>query len=223
MVRNTIAGGNTPSQQQQPSSFPQTNVAAQAKPSKNAPVNTTPTPLPKTTNSLPPQDVKNQDITSNIPQTKDQKPKRPMNAFIIFSSERRPELQKNDPNMQTAQVSKILGEEWQNMDSTRKDHYNERARQLKEEFKQSNPDFVRHPTAPKHPMSGFLFYALEMRPHVAEQNPGSTVGPISKIIAGHWKNLTPEQRAPWEKKASDDKARYAREMEQYLQSQKDDE
>ncbi|CAG8813131.1 34533_t:CDS:2, partial [Racocetra persica] len=80
----------------------------------------------------------------------------------------------------------------------------------------------RHPTAPKHPMSGFLFYALEMRPHVAEQNPGSTVGPISKIIAGHWKNLTPEQRAPWEKKASDDKARYAREMEQYLQSQKDE-
>ncbi|CAG8587546.1 22315_t:CDS:10 [Dentiscutata erythropus] len=474
MARNTIAGGNTPSQQQQPSSFPQTNVAAQAKPSKNTPVNTTPTQLPKTTPSLPPQDVKNQDISSNISQSKDQKPKRPMNAFIIFSSERRPELQKNDPNMQTAQVSKILGEEWQNMDSTRKDHYNERARQLKEEFKQSNPDFVytrrgtaaatkkrgstssatptvkspdtiavppqatnvpipngsvngvtshnsnnvytsphqhtpapsstptqqqrstpvaatqqtqstttpqpqlrtpqtigststtpvssarrdrklrrpmnaflifnkemrpkvlemnpnmsvaeisktigenwrnmsedererylqkardlksefheshpdfvytrrskaeliaaghhsyskkrsfpqnensdtdeeprsshgnnprdgspatspqkdprgrkkkrsRHPTAPKHPMSGFLFYALEMRPHVAEQNPGSTVGPISKIIAGHWKNLTPEQRAPWEKKASDDKARYAREMEQYLQSQKDDE
>ncbi|CAG8468897.1 6479_t:CDS:10 [Dentiscutata heterogama] len=471
MARNTIAGGNTPSQQQQPSSFPQTNVAAQAKPSKNTPVNTTPTQLPKTTPSLPPQDVKNQDISSNISQSKDQKPKRPMNAFIIFSSERRPELQKNDPNMQTAQVSKILGEEWQNMDSARKDHYNERARQLKEEFKQSNPDFVytrrgtvgatkkrgstssatptvkspdtiavppqatnpngsvngvtshnasnvytsphqhtpapsstptqqqrstpvaatqqtqstttpqpqlrtpqtigststtpvssarrdrklrrpmnaflifnkemrpkvlelnpnmsvaeisktigenwrnmseeererylqkardlksefhethpdfvytrrskaeliaaghhsyskkrsfpqnensdtdeeprsshgnnprdgspatspqkdprgrkkkrsRHPTAPKHPMSGFLFYALEMRPHVAEQNPGSTVGPISKIIAGHWKNLTPEQRAPWEKKASDDKARYAREMEQYLQSQKDDE
>ncbi|CAG8745046.1 12880_t:CDS:2 [Cetraspora pellucida] len=476
MVRtNMIAGGNTPSQQQQPSSFPQTNVAAQAKPSKNAPANTISTPVPKA-NTLPTQDVKNPDTSSGIPSTKDHKPKRPMNAFIIFSSERRPELQKNDPNMQTAQVSKILGEEWQNMDSTRKDHYNERARQLKEEFKQSNPDFVytrrgttaaskkrgstssatpsvksptdtiavppqatnvpitngsvngvtphnsnnvytssphqhtptpsstpiqqprstpaaatpqaqsttqqpqlrtpqtigtsstttpvlsarrdrklrrpmnaflifnkemrpkvlemnpnmsvaeisktigenwrnmsedererylqkardlksefheshpdfvytrrskaeliaaghhsyskkrtfppnensdseedprsshgnnnrdgspatspqkdprgrkkkrsRHPTAPKHPMSGFLFYALEMRPHVAEQNPGSTVGPISKIIAGHWKNLTPEERAPWEKKASDDKARYAREMEQYLQSQKDEE
>jgi len=81
----------------------------------------------------------------------------------------------------------------------------------------------RHPTAPKHPMSGFLFYALEMRPHVAEQNPGSTVGPISKIIASLWKGLTPEQRAPWEKKATDDKARYAREMEAYLQSQKDEE
>ena len=81
----------------------------------------------------------------------------------------------------------------------------------------------RHPTAPKHPMSGFLFYALEMRPHVAEQNPGSTVGPISKIIASHWKNLTPEERSKWEKQASDDKARYAREMEAYLQAQKDEE
>jgi hypothetical protein len=82
----------------------------------------------------------------------------------------------------------------------------------------------RHPTAPKHPMSGFLFYALEMRPHVAEQNPGSTVGPISKIIASHWKNLTPEQKSKWEKQASEDKARYAREMEVYLQQvQKDEE
>ncbi|CAG8752017.1 4588_t:CDS:2, partial [Acaulospora colombiana] len=65
-----------------------------------------------------------------------------MNAFILFSSERRPELQKNDPNMQTAQVSKILGEEWKSMDTSRKEHYNVRAKQLKDEFKQLNPDFV---------------------------------------------------------------------------------
>ncbi|CAG8435485.1 5748_t:CDS:10 [Diversispora eburnea] len=412
--------GRVINQQQQPSSFPPTNIQNTPKSAKITP--------------------NNSDIPTGLPPQKEHKPKRPMNAFIIFSSERRPELQKNDPNMQTAQVSKILGEEWQNMDPARKDHYNARARQLKEDFKQSNPDFVytrrgssnsakkrpiappittvssssnnkpqpdpiavppqssnmpmqndslngvvppqhasntytssphqhpssstpqrnspainpigtsssstststptttpnrkdnklkrpmnaflifnkemrpkvlemnpnmtvaeisktigenwrgmteeqrdqylqkarelknefhethpdfvytrrskaelaaaghhsyskkrspahsplkdprgrkkkrsRHPTAPKHPMSGFLFYALEMRPHVAEQNPGSTVGPISKIIASHWKNLTPEQRERWEKMASDDKARYAREMETYLQDQKENE
>lgn len=81
---------------------------------------------------------------------------------------------------------------------------------------------TRHPTAPKHPMSGFLFYASYMRPSVTEQHPGSTVGPISKIIAEHWRNLTPEERAPWEEKAAEDKKRYAREMEVYLSQQKDE-
>ncbi|ORX98560.1 hypothetical protein K493DRAFT_213989 [Basidiobolus meristosporus CBS 931.73] len=74
----------------------------------------------------------------------------------------------------------------------------------------------KNPTAPKHPMSGFLFYLSAVRPQVAEQYPGSTVGPISKIIASQWNSMVPEDRAPWEQKATEDKARYAREMELYL-------
>ncbi|CAG8671889.1 11625_t:CDS:2, partial [Acaulospora colombiana] len=217
---------------------------------------------------------------------RDRRLKRPMNAFLIFNKEMRPKVLEMNPNMTVAEISKTIGENWRGMSEEERERYLQRARDLKNEFHETHPDFVytrrskaelaaaghhsyskkrsssqrdesdsedeqrvqhqnnhhegssstspvkdprgrkkkrsRHPTAPKHPMSGFLFYALEMRPHIAEQNPGSTVGPISKIIAGHWKNLTPEQRKPWEKKASDDKARYAREMETYLQSQKDD-
>jgi len=79
---------------------------------------------------------------------------------------------------------------------------------------------ARHPTAPKHPMSGFLFYASDVRPEITQENPGKTVGFISQIIAKKWKVLTPEQKSPWDQKASADKARYAKEMETYLQSQK---
>ncbi|CAI2169330.1 1409_t:CDS:2 [Funneliformis geosporum] len=227
---------------------------------------------------------------STIP-IRNRKLRRPMNAFLIFNKEMRPRVLETNPNMSVAEISKTIGESWRGMSDEQREVYLQKARNLKNEFHESNPDFVytrrskaelaaaghhsyskkrpfgqdasgeesdeggdhppraphgnhhegpatgappkdprgrkkkrsRHPTAPKHPMSGFLFYALEMRPHVAEQNPGSTVGPISKIIASHWKALTPELRAPWEKKATDDKARYAREMEAYLQSQKDEE
>ncbi|CAG8701096.1 3504_t:CDS:2, partial [Funneliformis caledonium] len=196
---------------------------------------------------------------STIP-IRNRKLRRPMNAFLIFNKEMRPRVLETNPNMSVAEISKTIGESWRGMSDEQREVYLQKARNLKNEFHESNPDFVytrrskaelaaaghhsyskkltgappkdprgrkkkrsRHPTAPKHPMSGFLFYALEMRPHVAEQNPGSTVGPISKIIASHWKALTPESRAPWEKKATDDKARYAREMEAYLQAQKDEE
>ncbi|KAI8067582.1 hypothetical protein BC940DRAFT_301094 [Gongronella butleri] len=74
----------------------------------------------------------------------------------------------------------------------------------------------KYPSAPKHPMSGFLFFLGAIRPQVAQQFPGSTVGPISKEISSRWKRMTPEERAPWLKKAEDDKARYAREIQEYM-------
>ncbi|CAG8490627.1 4230_t:CDS:2 [Ambispora leptoticha] len=73
---------------------------------------------------------------------KDKKVKRPPNAFLIYSGERRPQLQKQDPNLQTASVSKKLGEEWRNMDPAEKERYNEKAHKLKEEFKSINPEYV---------------------------------------------------------------------------------
>ncbi|KAI7860664.1 hypothetical protein BDC45DRAFT_1805 [Circinella umbellata] len=76
----------------------------------------------------------------------------------------------------------------------------------------------RHPTAPKHPMSGFLFFLAAVRPEVARQYPGSTVGPISKVIASQWRDMTDEDRIPWLQMAEEDKARYAREMRVYTAS-----
>ncbi|KAM3582592.1 hypothetical protein VKS41_005236 [Umbelopsis sp. WA50703] len=73
----------------------------------------------------------------------------------------------------------------------------------------------KNPTAPKHPMSGFLFYLSAVRPKIAQQYPGSTVGPISKLIAQQWRDMDVKDREPWNKKADDDKKRYAREMREY--------
>ncbi|KAI7878204.1 HMG-box [Lichtheimia hyalospora FSU 10163] len=74
----------------------------------------------------------------------------------------------------------------------------------------------RHPTAPKHPMSPFLFFLAAVRPHVAQQFPGSTVGPISKVIGAQWRDMSDEARIPWIQMAEQDKARYAREMRVYM-------
>lgn len=68
-------------------------------------------------------------------------------------------------------------------------------------------------------MSGFLFFLAAVRPHVARQLPGSTVGPISKVIASQWRDMSEEDRLPWLQKAEEDKARYAREMRIYTSQQ----
>ncbi|KAI8142614.1 high mobility group box domain-containing protein [Fennellomyces sp. T-0311] len=74
---------------------------------------------------------------------------------------------------------------------------------------------LKNPTAPKHPMSGFLFYSKSVRAEIVVNMPKATVGEISKVIAKRWRRLTEEERAPWVSKAKEDKARYAREMETF--------
>ncbi|RUS18189.1 high mobility group box domain-containing protein [Endogone sp. FLAS-F59071] len=76
----------------------------------------------------------------------------------------------------------------------------------------------KNPMAPKHPMSGFLFYLSHIRPEVVRRYPTWTVGPVSKHIAKQWNAMGEADRAPWIQKANTDKARYAREMQIYLAS-----
>ncbi|KAG0345494.1 hypothetical protein BG005_001280 [Podila minutissima] len=70
------------------------------------------------------------------------KPKRPPNAFLVFSSVRRRELQTMYPHLKTADLSKFLGDEWRDMDPTKKMGYTLRAKGIKDDFQVTNPDYV---------------------------------------------------------------------------------
>jgi len=185
----------------------------------------------------------------NCPDSLDNHPhqprlKRPMNAYLIFNKEMRPKYLQTNPNMNVAEISKAIGDKWKNLTEEERIKYVDLAESLKTKFHLEHPDYVytrrtkadSHPdlssdnesykrkkkkhkkaNAPKHPMSAFLFYLTAVRPDYSEKYPGNTVGTISRIIAERWRSLTPEERAPYEKQAAEDKARYAREMEAFNQ------
>ncbi|KAJ1968480.1 hypothetical protein IWQ62_001221 [Dispira parvispora] len=177
--------------------------------------------------------------------------KRPMNSYLIFNQDRRHRLLSEHPNMTVSEISRAIGNQWRSMSDEEKLPYVERAQQLKEAFRKNNPGHVftrrskkeiarlqaqlshrsghgsskKRPQgiiAPKHPMSAFLFFLREHRPLYAEQYPGSSVGPISKVLAEKWNNMSVEERLPWQEQADHDKARYARERAVFMGDQGDD-
>ncbi|ORX85896.1 high mobility group box, partial [Anaeromyces robustus] len=67
--------------------------------------------------------------------------------------------------------------------------------------------------APKRPITSFMFFSQDKRAEVKRDNPDASFGELGKIIGNLWKNASPEEKEKYEKKASEDKERYRREME----------
>jgi hypothetical protein len=70
--------------------------------------------------------------------------------------------------------------------------------------------------APKRNMSAYLLYQNAMRDQFKRENPGMTFGQLAKYTSHMYKNLTPEERATWDARASEDKERYQRELAIYV-------
>ena len=58
-----------------------------------------------------------------------------------------------------------------------------------------------------------MFFSHARRPHLVEANPEAKMGDISKLIGAEWKELSEEDKAPYEAEAAQDKERYATECE----------
>ena len=75
---------------------------------------------------------------------------------------------------------------------------------------------IRDVNAPKRNMSAYLLYQNAMREQFRAENPGMTFGQLAKYTSHMYRSLTPEEKATWEARAAQDKARYDAEMAAYV-------
>lgn len=71
------------------------------------------------------------------------------------------------------------------------------------------------PNKPKRALSAFFYYANEERTKVRTANPDFSVGEVAKELGRQWNELSSDTKAPFEKQASDDRARYDAAMKVY--------
>jgi HMG (high mobility group) box len=70
--------------------------------------------------------------------------------------------------------------------------------------------------APKRNMSAYLLYQNAMREQFKRENPGMTFGQLAKYTSHMYRNLTPGEKALWEQRSQQDKARYDAEIAGYV-------
>eukprot|EP00695_Tsukubamonas_globosa_P003436 TRINITY_DN631_c0_g1_i4.p2 TRINITY_DN631_c0_g1~~TRINITY_DN631_c0_g1_i4.p2 ORF type:complete len:140 (-),score=64.84 TRINITY_DN631_c0_g1_i4:231-590(-) len=74
---------------------------------------------------------------------------------------------------------------------------------------------TKDPNAPKKPLSAYMFFCADKRPEVKEEQPDLKPPQVLKALGEKWREISEEDKKPYEKKAEEDKKRYAEALEEY--------
>ena len=75
---------------------------------------------------------------------------------------------------------------------------------------------AKDPNAPKRPSNAYIHYCKKVRSDVKAANPNLKPTEINQKMGEQWKNLSDEEKAPFEKLVEKDKLRYQQEMANYV-------
>jgi len=139
------------------------------------------------------------------------------------------EHKKKYPNeqVQVTEISKKCSQKWKTMSDDEKRRFFELAQKDAERYQAEVAAYggdevmrkrkraKKDPNAPKRALSAFFFFSNEKRQEVQQSHPEWKVGQIAQELGRNWKSITESDREIYDKKAHNDKERYAEEMRLY--------
>lgn len=173
-------------------------------------------------------------------------PKRNMSAYLLYQNAMREQFKALNPGMTFGQLAKYTSAMYAEMPPAEKEAWVARAEADKARYLHELASYVPPPgfdakgdavlappgtkgraggkagkpekdvNAPKRNMSAYLLYQNAMRDQFKRENPGMTFGQLAKYTSHMYKNLTPEEKATWDARAAQDKARYDAQIAAYV-------
>jgi hypothetical protein len=181
--------------------------------------------------------------TTKKKKTKDENaPKGAKSSYMYFCEAMRSDLKEREPELTFGEVGKKLGNMWKELDEDAKAPWTEKAAQDKERYNNAMADYVppkreegddsddeetskpskkkakkakKDPNEPKRPMASYFIWMGENRESFKNENPDATIGELGKIMGAKWKTLSEEEKAPYNEKAAENKAKYVEDMKAY--------
>jgi hypothetical protein len=82
------------------------------------------------------------DVTK-VPETDEgEHPRRPPNAFILYSQNMRSKVRQENPNLSNTEISRLLGKMWKEVPNEIKIQYKQKAAAMQEAFKREHPNYT---------------------------------------------------------------------------------
>lgn len=162
------------------------------------------------------------------------KPKGVKSAYIYFTEAQKKQHEERGEEISFTELSKYCGAKWKELSDEDKEEYvalaNKDRKRYDKEMESYNPPSdsdsdddkpkkkkkkVKDPNAPKKNITAYFHFAAAKRPEVKAEDPDIPVTEVAQRIGEKWRNLTDEEKLPYQKLAEKDKARYLREFAKY--------
>jgi len=172
-------------------------------------------------------------------------PKRPLSAYFQWAGENRERVQSESNLLTLAEVAKKLGEMWRELSAEDKSGYEEKAKSEMEAYKtkfekykttkkyeahdknlvefnikMTYKPFGKDENMPKRAQTGYLLFAAAERPKISLENDGKKVTEIMALVAKAWKELSEDEKIPYNDKAKKLADKHAKTMDSYKKSSK---
>lgn len=175
-------------------------------------------------------------------------PKRGKSSYLYFLDEARVTLKEKYPDKSFGDLARLAADAWKEVTKEEKEKYEKQAEQDRLRYQSEMVDYVppvdqedgrgsgdeeaggsskkqqkkkkqkKDKNAPKGGLSSYIIFSNEMRQQIKEENPTLSLTDISKSIGAKWRDMTAEDKLPFEEKSKLDKERYKSEMQRYLAS-----
>ena len=129
----------------------------------------------------------------------DDKVKRPMNAFMVWSRKMRKKIADENPKMHNSEISKRLGTQWKALSEDDKRPYIEEAKKLREAHMKKHPNYKYKPKRKKqtqHGMGGIRRLVMDSaHPYFYPQRPAATLAHMGAQVMPTrtaWNGQTPQ-------------------------------
>lgn len=162
--------------------------------------------------------------------TKSKRPKGASSAYNIYVAEHRQALASAEPGLSFGDLSKRVSADWKQLTEEQRKPYEERAAEDKKRYEREMAEYPedetdepvkkkkkKDPNAPKKNLNAWMFFIQQVRPSVMAElgEDGKRVATVTKVVGDRWSKMTPEEKAPYEALAEEDKKRYAEDMAAY--------
>jgi len=165
------------------------------------------------------------------------KPKGVKSAYIFFSEHEKKEAERHGRALLFTEHSKLCGAKWKDLNDDEKAPFHKLAEKDRKRYEKEMEDYnppsdsdsederpkkkkkkQKDPLAPKKNVTAYFHFAAEKRPGIKAKTPDISVTEVAKEIGKLWRELTADEKIPFEQKAQEDKVRYQKEFEEYTNS-----
>lgn len=170
------------------------------------------------------------------------KPKKPNTPYLLYMMERKQSILRDQPGMSVVPLSKIIANEWKNVDRTqyvrayesahsiykkKLEEYNESLTQEQKDYLKIRDDLRRQHNAfkelrkacppPKQPIHKSSMYTRHTlaKPEYKELIKQKPMGEIFKQVHEEYQNLSDEEKDKYERLAQEDRVRYEKELDEW--------